>query len=69
MKHKVTRKWNLELTFEEALWLRMVMQNPLNDTKVIEEDATDQVMRAAFFNAVKDAVVLERQEEVTPDNE
>lgn len=40
----------LTLTEEEALWLRAVMQNPLNPH---EESVSDFDMRMAFFEAMK----------------
>lgn len=40
----------LTLTEEEALWLRTIMQNPLNPH---EESINDFDMRIAFFKTMK----------------
>ncbi len=46
-----TTKIVLELTEEEALWLRDIMQNPLG-MEDDNESKTDKEMRKAFFDAL-----------------
>ena len=43
---------NLELTEEEAKWLKAVVQNPLHGQQAGEEISEDTDMRARFFNAL-----------------
>lgn len=45
----------LELNEEEATWLRAIMQNPLFDVGVDQEEDGDREMRRKFFDAVQDA--------------
>ena len=54
MRSKTIRseKYVLELTEEEARWLRSVMQNPLSDEAESDEF---NAMRSKFFEAVQSA--------------
>lgn len=42
----------LVLSEEEASWLRGVMQNPLYNVPLEEEDPVDNAMRRTFFTAL-----------------
>lgn len=53
---EVKKNWSytviLELTQEEATWLRGVMQNPLHGESRLGEEPYDAEMRRRFFDAV-----------------
>lgn len=54
MKSRTKTTIILELTFEEANWLKKVMQNPfIPDTRKRQpkENPTDRMFREKFFNA------------------
>jgi len=53
MKSEIKISVTLELTEEEALWLRDVVQNPLICSDQ-DETTYNYEMRSKFFNAVKD---------------
>ena len=50
---------NMELSVEDALWLKGKMQNPTGP-----ENSKDHGMRLAFFNALPNFKVLEAIEEL-----
>ena len=53
MKTIIKQSITLELTHEEAVWLKNIVQNPLHDIERLEdENATDRSMRETFFKAL-----------------
>lgn len=55
IKTYIEKTYVLELTEQEAIWLRGLMQNPLNGDTPEEELELDKDMRFKFFNAVEEA--------------
>lgn len=54
-KTYVEKTYVLELTEQEAIWLRGLMQNPFNGDTPEEELEQDKEMRFKFFSAVEEA--------------
>lgn len=48
---KITTEVNFKLNKKEALWLKGIMQNPIN-CDYEKEDKKDQIMRDAFWNSL-----------------
>ena len=46
----------LSLTWEEATWLRNVMQNPLYGQSLEDEDEQDRTLRETFFKALTKSI-------------
>jgi len=49
---KVSKVINLQLTEDECLWLRGVMQNPLHNVHPDEEESRDRLHRTGLFEAL-----------------
>ena len=48
---------NLELTLQEAMWLKAAVQNPMHGTTPENEDPAQRVIREGIFNALKEQKV------------
>ena len=54
-KKHTMKTYVIEMTEEEAIYLRGVMQNPMYGMDPHEEAESHRIIRRAFFDAVEDA--------------
>lgn len=56
---KTTKKQSIamEMTQEEAEWLKELVRNPINGITVHEEEMEDRAMRRKFYEAIEGALI------------
>ena len=56
MKIKKIKYYELTLNETEAVWLKLLLQNPLNEENLEDEDEFDAKMREKIWNELDKAV-------------